>query len=71
MRFKLHQEETLPEHQKKFSHTKKIMVCLINYTTLLNQPGIRFGIPSYVTATTTAQYQPGNQSMSIDIIYCC
>ena len=24
MRFKLHQEETLPEHQKKFSHKKKI-----------------------------------------------
>ena len=22
MRFKLHQEETLPEHQKKFSHKK-------------------------------------------------
>ena len=23
------------------------MVCLINYTTFLNQPGLRFGIPSY------------------------
>ena len=47
MKFKLHQEETLPEHQKKFSHKKKFMVCLINYTTFLNQPGLRFGIPSY------------------------
>ena len=46
MRFKLHQEDTLPDHQKKFSHTKKIIVCLINYTTCFKSTRA-FGRASY------------------------
>ena len=45
--------------EKVFTH-KKIMVCLINYTTFLNQPGLRFGIPSYADCLTVFFQWPWN-----------
>ena len=43
MKFKLHQEETLPEHQKKFSHKKKLWYAQSITRHVLNLPGLRFG----------------------------
>ena len=50
MKFKLHQEETLPEHQKKFSHKKKLWYAWSITRRVLNLPGLRFGRASYVNA---------------------
>ena len=47
MKFKLHQELTLSEHQKKFSHTKKLWYAWSITRRVLNLPGLRFGRASY------------------------
>ena len=47
MKIKLHQEETLPDHQKKFSHKKKLWYAWSITRRVLNHPGSRYDRTSY------------------------